>query len=254
MAAVQAGEIVAGDVVVIRNEGPAGGPGMREMLAVTAALVGQGLGQDVALLTDGRFSGATRGFMVGHVAPEALVGGPIAAVQDGDMVTIDVPNRRMDVELDDEEIARRVAAYARRRRRTSTACWRSTPSSCRAPPRAPSRARSGGRRPDSGLAASPARNSRSRPLKRDGRSSIAACPVSSKISTRAFGPISRRSGSRPRPARAGRCAPRRSAPGSRSAQPVAVGVVEERLEPGTKPGLPALSTSSWASGTDSRSG
>jgi dihydroxy-acid dehydratase len=111
MAAVQAGGIVAGDVVVIRNEGPAGGPGMREMLAVTAALVGQGLGQDVALLTDGRFSGATRGFMAGHVAPEALVGGPIAAVQDGDMVTIDVPNRRMDVELDDDEIARRVAAY-----------------------------------------------------------------------------------------------------------------------------------------------
>jgi dihydroxy-acid dehydratase len=111
MAAVQAGEIVAGDVVVIRNEGPAGGPGMREMLAVTAALVGQGLGQDVALLTDGRFSGATRGFMAGHVAPEALVGGPIAAVQDGDMVTIDVPNRRMDVELEDDEIARRVAAY-----------------------------------------------------------------------------------------------------------------------------------------------
>ena len=111
MAAVQAGQIVAGDVVVIRNEGPAGGPGMREMLAVTAALVGQGLGQDVALLTDGRFSGATRGFMAGHVAPEALVGGPIAAVRDGDMVTIDVPNRRMDVELDDDEIARRVAAY-----------------------------------------------------------------------------------------------------------------------------------------------
>jgi dihydroxy-acid dehydratase len=111
MAAVQAGRIVAGDVVVIRNEGPAGGPGMREMLAVTAALVGQGLGQEVALLTDGRFSGATRGFMAGHVAPEAFVGGPIAAVQDGDMITIDVPNRRMDVELDDDEIARRVAAY-----------------------------------------------------------------------------------------------------------------------------------------------
>jgi dihydroxy-acid dehydratase len=111
MAAVTAGGIVAGDVVVIRNEGPAGGPGMREMLAVTAALVGEGLGEEVALLTDGRFSGATRGFMAGHVAPEALVGGPIAAVRDGDMVTIDVPNRRMDVELSDEEIARRVAAY-----------------------------------------------------------------------------------------------------------------------------------------------
>jgi dihydroxy-acid dehydratase len=111
MAAVTAGGIVAGDVVVIRNEGPAGGPGMREMLAVTAALVGEGLGEDVALLTDGRFSGATRGFMAGHVAPEALKGGPIAAVQDGDIVTIDVANRRMDVELSDEEITRRIAAY-----------------------------------------------------------------------------------------------------------------------------------------------
>jgi dihydroxy-acid dehydratase len=111
MTAVVAGQIVAGDVVVIRNEGPAGGPGMREMLSVTAALVGEGLGADVALLTDGRFSGATRGFMVGHVAPEALVGGPIAALQDGDTVTIDVANRRMDVDLSDEEIARRVEAY-----------------------------------------------------------------------------------------------------------------------------------------------
>ena len=111
MAAVTAGRIVAGDVVVIRNEGPAGGPGMREMLAVTAALVGEGLGEEVALLTDGRFSGATRGFMAGHVAPEAHAGGPIAAVADGDMVTIDVKNRRMDVELSDAEIARRVAAY-----------------------------------------------------------------------------------------------------------------------------------------------
>jgi len=111
MAAVTAGAIVAGDVVVIRNEGPAGGPGMREMLAVTAALVGEGLGEHVALLTDGRFSGATRGFMAGHVAPEALAGGPIAAVQDGDAITIDVPNRRMDVELSDDEIARRIDAY-----------------------------------------------------------------------------------------------------------------------------------------------
>jgi dihydroxy-acid dehydratase len=111
MAAVTAGSIAPGDVLVIRNEGPAGGPGMREMLAVTAALVGEGLGEEVALLTDGRFSGATRGFMAGHVAPEALAGGPIAAVRDGDVITIDVPNRRMDVELPDEEIARRVAAY-----------------------------------------------------------------------------------------------------------------------------------------------
>jgi dihydroxy-acid dehydratase len=111
MAAVTGGTIGAGDVVVIRNEGPAGGPGMREMLAVTAALVGEGLGEQVALLTDGRFSGATHGFMAGHVAPEALVGGPIAAVRDGDVITIDVPSRRMDVELSDEEIARRVEAY-----------------------------------------------------------------------------------------------------------------------------------------------
>ena len=86
---------------------------MREMLAVTAALVGEGLGEQVALLTDGRFSGATHGFMAGHVAPEAVHGGPIAAVRDGDTITIDVPNRRLDVDLSDEEIARRVAAYER---------------------------------------------------------------------------------------------------------------------------------------------
>jgi dihydroxy-acid dehydratase len=111
MAAVTKGEITAGDVVVIRNEGPAGGPGMREMLAVTAAIVGEGLGDSVALLTDGRFSGATRGFMAGHIAPEAVHGGPIAAVEDGDSITIDVPNRRIDVDLSDDEIARRVQAY-----------------------------------------------------------------------------------------------------------------------------------------------
>jgi dihydroxy-acid dehydratase len=111
MHAVTAGEIKAGDVVVIRNEGPVGGPGMREMLAVTAAIVGEGLGETVALLTDGRFSGATRGFMAGHIAPEAALGGPIAAVRDGDTITIDVPGRRIDVALDDDEIARRVAAY-----------------------------------------------------------------------------------------------------------------------------------------------
>jgi dihydroxy-acid dehydratase len=96
---------------VIRNEGPAGGPGMREMLAVTAAINGAGLGESVALLTDGRFSGATHGFMAGHVAPEAARGGPIAAVHDGDSITIDVDARRIDVDLDDDEIARRVAAY-----------------------------------------------------------------------------------------------------------------------------------------------
>jgi dihydroxy-acid dehydratase len=111
MAAVSAKGIAAGDVVVIRNEGPAGGPGMREMLAVTAALVGEGLGEQVALLTDGRFSGATRGLMAGHVAPEALRGGPIAAVRDGDTVSFDLESRRLDVELDDQDIARRSAEY-----------------------------------------------------------------------------------------------------------------------------------------------
>ena len=111
MAAVTSKQIVAGDVVVIRNEGPAGGPGMREMLSVTAAIVGEGLGETVALITDGRFSGATRGFMVGHVAPEAAHGGAIAAVRDGDTVTIDVDARRLDVDLSEEEIAKRIAHY-----------------------------------------------------------------------------------------------------------------------------------------------
>ncbi len=111
MAAVTRSAIGPGDVVVIRNEGPAGGPGMREMLAVTAALVGEGLGEEVALITDGRFSGATHGFMAGHVAPEAARGGPIAAVRDGDEITIDVGARRLDVALSDEEIASRLADY-----------------------------------------------------------------------------------------------------------------------------------------------
>ena len=111
MAAVIAKDIRPGDVVVIRNEGPVGGPGMREMLAVTAALNGAGMGEHVALLTDGRFSGATHGFMAGHVAPESVRGGPIAAVHDGDEITIDVDARRLDVALDDETIATRVAAY-----------------------------------------------------------------------------------------------------------------------------------------------
>jgi dihydroxy-acid dehydratase len=111
MAAVLAHEIQAGEVVVIRGEGPAGGPGMREMLAVTAAIVGEGLGEEVALITDGRFSGATHGFMVAHVAPEAVRGGPIAALRDGDELTIDVDTRRLDVALSDEEIAARVSAY-----------------------------------------------------------------------------------------------------------------------------------------------
>jgi len=109
---VLAHQIQAGDVVVIRGEGPAGGPGMREMLAVTASLVGQGIGEHVALLTDGRFSGATHGLMAGHVAPEAARGGPIAAVRDGDQITLDVDARRLDVALSEQEIAERISAYA----------------------------------------------------------------------------------------------------------------------------------------------
>jgi dihydroxy-acid dehydratase len=110
-AAVKAQSIQPNDVVVIRNEGPSGGPGMREMLQVTAAIVGEGLGDSVALLTDGRFSGATHGFMAGHVAPEAPKGGPIAAVQDGDTIVFDIPNRELRLDLPDDEIAQRVADY-----------------------------------------------------------------------------------------------------------------------------------------------
>ena len=110
-AAVQRGEIEKRDVVVIRYEGPVGGPGMREMLGVTAALAGAGLGEQVALLTDGRFSGATRGMMVGHVAPEAAVGGPIAVLRDGDVVVIDVAKRRLEVALDTEELKKRLKKW-----------------------------------------------------------------------------------------------------------------------------------------------
>ena len=108
MAYVQEGGIESGDVIAIRNEGPRGGPGMREMLGVTAAVVGQGHEDDVALLTDGRFSGATRGPMVGHVAPEAYVGGPIAALEDGDIVTVDIPNRTLAVDCSETELERRL--------------------------------------------------------------------------------------------------------------------------------------------------
>ncbi|WP_049934114.1 dihydroxy-acid dehydratase, partial [Halarchaeum acidiphilum] len=111
MAYVQGGEIESGDVIVIRNEGPRGGPGMREMLGVTAAVVGQGHEDDVALLTDGRFSGATRGPMIGHVAPESVVGGPIAAIEDGDTVTVDVRERELSVDLSDDELDARLADY-----------------------------------------------------------------------------------------------------------------------------------------------
>jgi dihydroxy-acid dehydratase len=112
--AIKSGHIRPNDVMVLRNEGPRGGPGMREMQFVTGALQGAGLGESVALLTDGRFSGATHGFVIGHVVPEAAAGGPIAALHDGDVVTIDVDSRRLDVDLSDAALAERLG---RRRRR-----------------------------------------------------------------------------------------------------------------------------------------
>ncbi len=109
--AVQSQSIKANDVVVIRYEGPSGGPGMREMLSVTSAIVGAGLGDSVALITDGRFSGATRGFCIGHIAPEASHGGPIAAVRDGDMISIDVPSRMLNVEVAADALQQRMAEW-----------------------------------------------------------------------------------------------------------------------------------------------
>jgi dihydroxy-acid dehydratase len=109
--AVKDQQINPGDIVVIRNEGPVGGPGMREMLQVTAAIVGEGLGESVAMVTDGRFSGATRGLMIGHVAPEAARGGPIAAIREGDEITVDIDDRSLSVALSDEEIKKRVEEY-----------------------------------------------------------------------------------------------------------------------------------------------
>ena len=111
MKAILDGEIVDGDVIVIRYEGPKGGPGMREMLSPTAAIAGMGLSESVALITDGRFSGATRGPCIGHVSPEAAEGGPIAILEDGDIITIDIPKRRLDVELSDEEMRSRFANW-----------------------------------------------------------------------------------------------------------------------------------------------
>jgi dihydroxy-acid dehydratase len=118
--AVLAGLIRPGDVLVIRYEGPKGGPGMREMLGVTSALAGSGLKDHVALLTDGRFSGATHGMMAGHVSPEAAVGGPIAAVREGDMIVFDVPNQRLDLEVASEEVAARLRAWSPPRPRYPT--------------------------------------------------------------------------------------------------------------------------------------
>ena len=109
--AVTNGEIEAGDVLVLRYEGPVGGPGMQEMLSVTGAMMGTGIGEDILLMTDGRFSGASRGPIIGHVAPEAAVGGPIGLVQDGDIITMDVDARTLEVNISDEEMERRRAAW-----------------------------------------------------------------------------------------------------------------------------------------------
>ncbi len=141
MAAVLAKAIGEGDVVVIRGEGPAGGPGMREMLAVTAAIVGEGLGETVALITDGRFSGATHGFMAAHIAPEAVRGGPIGALRDGDELTIDVDARRIDVRRYPTRRSpsacvptpRRRAPAAKRSRSPSTPSWSAAPPRARSP-------------------------------------------------------------------------------------------------------------------------
>ena len=139
MDAILAGDIQPGTVIVIRYEGPKGGPGMREMLAITGALKGAGRGSDCALITDGRFSGGTWGFCIGHVAPEAVDGGPIAFVRDGDRIVIDVHQFRLDLLVDEAELA---AAPARAgcptRPATPRACWASTPGWCRAPRPAPS--------------------------------------------------------------------------------------------------------------------
>ena len=111
IAAIYAGKIVAGDVVVIRYEGPKGGPGMREMLNPTSAIAGMGLDKDVALITDGRFSGATRGASIGHVSPEAASGGPIGLVEEGDRIAIDIPNHTIELKVSDAELAARKAKW-----------------------------------------------------------------------------------------------------------------------------------------------
>ena len=184
MAAVTSGQINAGDVVVIRNEGPAGGPGMREMLAVTAAIVGEGLGDSVALLTDGRFSGATRGFMAGHIAPEAVHRGPIAAVREGDTITIDVDARRIDLDVPDDEIE----AAPRRLRAAGAPAHDGRAREVRRARLQRLRGRDHAAGDEDSRSAM---KSASSALKRDGRSTIARWPVSSKTTTRALSPIRR---------------------------------------------------------------
>ena len=118
--AILTGKIVAGDVVVIRYEGPKGGPGMREMLNPTSAIAGRGLGSSVALITDGRFSGASRGASIGHVSPEAAVGGPIALIEEGDIISIDIPNNALNVKVSDEELAKRKEKWQPREPKVTT--------------------------------------------------------------------------------------------------------------------------------------
>ena len=120
IAAIKGGSIKAGDVVVIRYEGPKGGPGMREMLNPTSAIAGMGLGSTVALITDGRFSGASRGASIGHVSPEAAMGGPIALVEEGDMISIDIDNHQLNVLVSDEELAVRKAKWQPREPKVTT--------------------------------------------------------------------------------------------------------------------------------------
>jgi dihydroxyacid dehydratase/phosphogluconate dehydratase len=165
LAAIMANQIKAGDVMVLRYLGPKGGPGMPEMLAPTGALIGQGLGESVGLITDGRFSGGTWGMVVGHVAPEAYEGGTIALVQEGDSITIDAHQLLLQLNVDDAEIARRRAPGSSRRRATPAACW---PSS-RSTPAAP--ARRGARQVDSGEHTHVAARHESLPKSRDSRRS-----------------------------------------------------------------------------------
>ena len=120
IAAIKGGQIVAGDVVVIRYEGPKGGPGMREMLNPTSAIAGMGLGASVALITDGRFSGASRGASIGHVSPEAAVGGPIALIEEGDIIKIDIPANTINVDVSDEELEDRRAKWQPREPKVTT--------------------------------------------------------------------------------------------------------------------------------------
>ena len=120
IAAIKGGKIVEGDVVVIRYEGPKGGPGMREMLNPTSAIAGMGLGSSVALITDGRFSGASRGASIGHVSPEAAVGGPIALVEEGDMIRINIPENTLNVDITDEEMEARKAKWQPREPKITT--------------------------------------------------------------------------------------------------------------------------------------